>query len=116
MDSQNYKELIDKRGKIVNEFYDIKLSLSEIIDEHGSDFIGKEDDVQNLLGDLKSKWIEIEKLSIQIEKLVTSSGTKEEIEEEKENIKTRNNEYAESLFQAKYYKKRKKEEIKIVLR
>ncbi len=102
LDSAVFQELADKRSKLINELYDLQTSLSDIIDEHGSDFTGKEDNVQRELGDLKSKWSEIEVLSIKIQKVVTSEGTAEEIEEEKEYIKTLNTLYSESLFQAKY--------------
>lgn len=106
LDSKNYKDFVDKRGKIVNEFHEIIASVIEIIDGYGSTFTGKEDDIQNLLGDLKSKWNEIEKLSMQIEKLVVSE-TADEMEEQKEDIKTLNNQYADILFQAKYAASRK---------
>jgi len=107
LDSEVYKEFVDKRSKTVNEFHEIISTLIENIEGHGSDFTGKEDDTQNLLGDLKSKWSEIESLSIRIEKLVIS-GTAEEMEEQKEDIKMLNNQYSEILFQAKYVGLRKK--------
>ena len=81
-----------ERSEKVDEFHATKTSLSETIDGYGSDFTGQEDDVQNLLDDLISKWSKIEELSNSI-----ASETTEEIEY----INVLNKEYAESLFQAK---------------
>ena len=85
----------------MNEFWNIQTYLDEKIEEYGSDFKGDENNVKDLIRDLKLKWNDIETVSNGIFQLILSKANGEEKEAEHKYFKKLKNEYASSLFKAK---------------
>lgn len=100
--SDELQRLTRKRSILIDELWNIQLSLDEKIETLGSDFNGKEIDVLALVRELIFKWDDVEKVSNEIFQLIPSKDNGQEKKAEQEFFRKTKNDYAGSLFRAKY--------------